>query len=126
MLSFLRCATFGKHSATRGGESVCRCVGMGGCGFSKPVKVAGGILRCALSQPHIPTYVFGVNKTSYRDFVLFSLVDIAAQMALGDQADSLLRREQHRVAKFHLEVRAQRQVHMRNPRQNLLGTFSFI
>jgi len=33
------------------------------------------------SQPHIPTYVFGVNKIFHHDFVLFSFVDIAAQMA---------------------------------------------
>jgi hypothetical protein len=43
---FLRCDTFGKHRATRGGEIVC-----------------------------------GVNKIFQHDFVLFSLVDIAAQMA---------------------------------------------
>ncbi len=42
--SFLRCDTFGKHSATRGGEIVCVGMGvcgygsMGVCGFSKPVK----------------------------------------------------------------------------------------
>jgi len=35
------------------------------------------------SQTHIPTYVFGVNRIFHHDFVLFSLVDIAAQMALN-------------------------------------------
>jgi len=60
------------------------CVGMGVCGFSKPVKVAGAILSCALSHTHKPTYphtFFGVNRIFHHDFVLFSLVDIAAQMA---------------------------------------------